>query len=182
VTLTWDPPAVTGGGLLGYDVEVARDSGDDSFSSGLTFSIGGPEIDTTKTTATRTIEPGIKYDFNIIAVNAFGQSNLSNTAHAAIVTRPGRPLGLQLLKHHNEIGVFWQPPNRDGGTTVHYRVQYATCVPGAKGCHFSTKHTEVPFVILMGLKKHTTYHVRLIAANRKGLGPPSKVKSIKTGA
>jgi hypothetical protein len=187
VHLHWDAPAVTGGGVVGYDLEIGQVSaGGGSFRIGVGGgSIGNaisdaPEVTTTHRLDSVKIAKGVRYAFRVYAVNAFGTSSPSSPAHAAIETKPGTPHDVRVLVHHTMMLVAWEPPAHDGGAPhVRYHVQYAKCVPGAKGCTFRTKSVVYPFAIISGLHKHTTYHVRVVARNRIGAGKPSTVKTVK---
>jgi hypothetical protein len=184
VTLHWDPPAVTGGGVIGYDIDV--ETGQD-YGFGEAFSelspLGGQQIqvDTTKTTAVKTIKPGKRYTFRVIAVNAFGQSNPSAGAHAAIPTKPGTPTGVAAFTYKTMLLAAWEPPSKDGGTAhLNYRVEYAAgCMPGASGCKYKSKHAGFEVAIIKGIKAHTKYHVRVVAHNKLGFSKPSKVVTSK---
>lgn len=188
--LSWKAPAVTGGGVIGYDVEKFTADGGDinqlsvGFGEVLTSfgGLGGIDVDTHQTHITKKVKKGHTYVFVVEAVNAFGTSNESRPVHGGILTPPGPPKIVKTLKHKNQIAVFWTQP-KDGGTPVRsYRIQYGTCVPGSSGCKFRTKvskHPPVPFAILSGLKHGATYHIRVIARNKKGVSKPSKVANVK---
>lgn len=183
VTLRWHPPATTGGGIIGYDID--EETGNDFGLGGIVAAVslgGDTATETRKTTVTRKIRPGVRYSFRVVAVNAFGTSRESNSAHAAILTKPGAPTHVSTIVHHTAMLVTWNPPSRDGGTShLRYHVQYGTCVPGKAGCHFKTKKSSLPFTFVVGLKKHTRYHVRVIARNSVGASKPSPVKTVKVG-
>jgi hypothetical protein len=189
--LSWTAPASTGGGVIGYTVEKLNDDDNEigvlagsGFLSIITEigGINGLHVDTHSTRITKKIKPGHNYAFVISAVNAFGTSGFARPIpHAAILTPPGAPKIVKTLTHKNSIAVFWNQP-RDGGAPIHsYRIQYGTCVPGAKGCTYRTKveKRSPPFAILKGLRRGATYHIRVIARNKKGAGKPSHVVGVK---
>jgi hypothetical protein len=190
-TLSWQPPAVTGGGILGYQVTTV--SGDDLggeaggivgviVSSGEFEGIGGLGSDglTRKTTVTRHLKLGRSYLFAVQAVNGFGQSGITHPVIKTLAIAASPPQHVTTKARTHAISVHWQAPKHDGGDPVTgYRVEYATCVPGAKGCSFHSvaapRHRNVATV--RGLTGGTTYHVRVLAKTKHGLGKPSRAVS-----
>jgi hypothetical protein len=185
--LSWRAPDLTGGGVIGYDVEKFR-----SFGHGGGISLGtialltSPGIDVT-TNKTHAVVPhvrrGTRYVFLVSAVNAFG-ATFAHSVHAAVLTKPGVPRKVAAFGGKHSILLSWHQPAIDGGSRIrHYRVEYARgCAPGAKGCH--AKHQTVRGfqnrVKIGGLKAGTTYQARVIAIGAKGSGRPSQVVKATT--
>lgn len=189
-SMSWKPPAVTGGGLAGYQVHVFREDGGGLGGGGGIRSIitllGGNVLDvtTTKTSFTKhNIKPGHRYEFIVSAVNGFGMSR-SIGVRKAHVLPPSAPRHVRVLAGAHSLLVAWRPPKHDGGARVHYRVQYAAgCTPGTKGCktrHLVTGKYNNGSARIPSLKRHTKYQVRVIARNSKGAGHPSKVAKATT--
>jgi Fibronectin type III domain len=190
--LSWHGPAVDGGGLIGYEVvgldetsetEVGGSGGDVSVVSG--GALGGLDVTTTKTTyPEHHLKLGHRYLFAVVAVNGFGSSHASNIATAALPIPPSAPQDVEATSSTRSIAVHWKAPKKDGGDPIRsYRVEYATCVPGAKGCvsHSRTVSAHVNHLTIHGLKAATTYDVRVAAKTKKGLGALSKVTKATTG-
>lgn len=178
--LSWTAPSVTGGGVVGYVVLKASGALGQSLSEIGFFSgnLGGVYVDTHKTSITQNIKPGHEYYFALAAVNAFGTSEFSTPVRDGILLPPGPPRKVVATTGHGLVLVQWSPPKHTGGAKVRsYRIEYATCVPGAAGCKFRTKVAKASahYQRLTGLKRGTTYHLRVLAKNRQGLGKPSRV-------
>jgi hypothetical protein len=99
--------------------------------------------------------------------------------------RSGPPEPPQTHVLGRTIQVFWGMPNHDGAERVKsYRLEYATCVPGAKGCAFHTRAVRPQIFggtdTLRHLAPKTTYHIRVIAKTKLGLGKPSKAVTATT--
>jgi hypothetical protein len=195
--LSWRAPTVTGGGIAGYEV-IAINMGTDGGGGGgsIVVSIGGSSfgdlgdvgITTRHTKFTkRHLKPGHQYLFAVAAVNAFG-SRLSRPVLRAFVIPPSAPRKVRATTGPHSIAVNWKPPKLDGGQGLRrYDVEHATCVPGAKGCRFHTRHVAAnggyhPFPAnptyarITGLKPGTRYYVRVVAENRTKVGKPSKAE------
>jgi hypothetical protein len=190
-TLSWNPPANTGGGVIGYNFIKAHDIGGFGFRGfdgllGL-LTIGGGLggfVQTHATTVTTELKPGHRYIFAVQAVNAFGASTFSKPAKLAFVTRPTPPRHVLVSSGKRSIVVNWKPPARDGGDELRgYLVQYATCVPDTKGCRFKTSHVKGGyrgFDAIRGLEPATKYYVRVIARTKSRQSAPTPAKSVVT--
>jgi hypothetical protein len=199
-SLHWKAPAVTGGGLLGYDVLALRD---DDFGLGGLGELGGllgvgggigelfselglisEHPTTTKTHFTKHIKPGHRYLFIVVAINGFGASHLSNHVTTAHVIPPSPPRKVKAFAGAHSLLVKWRQPKQAGGAAIKaFRVQYAAgCVPGTKGCKASSQVASrySDTVRIPHLKAKTTYDVRVIARNKSGPGTPSRVAKATT--
>jgi Fibronectin type III domain len=187
-TLSWQPPAVTGGGIAGYQVTMfgADDLGSGSgassgivnviVSEGALGSLGGSGGLTRKTTVTRHLKLGQSYFFAVQAVNGFGQSGIIHPVIRTLAIAASPPQHVSATAGAHSIVVRWHAPKHDGGDPVtSYRVEYAACVPGAKGCSFHSiaAPRNRAFTTIRGLAGGTTYHVRVLAKTKHGPGKPS---------
>jgi hypothetical protein len=205
-TLSWKPPAVTGGGILGY--EVIRTGG------GVNELVDTEsDAETTKTTMTvHDLPAGRSSLFRVVAVNAFGVSRGSNLAHVFVKPAPSAPRQVSVVATSHRLTVDWKRPKSHGGSHItHYLVAYST---GPCGDGFSSGATSVSsssggsvgtvplitspratprcsvFFHRVGAKRHQVtlkhlvpgkrYTVVVAARNNSGYGKVSKSVKIKT--
>jgi hypothetical protein len=152
--------------------------------------IGGHE--TRHTTFTKkNLKLGEDYLFAVSTVNTFGQSASTHPIARALVIASTAPRDVHALSGKHSVAVSWKQPADPGGAAIgKYRVEYGTCPPGSKGCHSRVKVVrESQLVALLssrigvtlhGLKKGTSYDVRVIARTKHGLGKPSRVAHVTT--
>lgn len=88
INLSWNAPASNGGSqITGYDVERSTDSGS-------TWNAISPNTGSAETTYSDTgLQPGLAFEYRVLAVNSAGTGQPSNTASA---TTP--PLGIKLVQ------------------------------------------------------------------------------------
>jgi hypothetical protein len=190
--LSWKPPAVTGGGIVGYQVmafrtEAGEGGGGFSVLTSVIELLGGDSVpvSTRKTTFTKhNIKPGHLYVFIVSTVNAFGTSHASHPVKKAHVLPPSSPRKVGVLAGPHALLAHWKQPKLDGGARLRYVVQYAAgCAPGTKGCKAHRRVVSSRFADstrITSLKRHTTYDIRVIAKNKKGASRPSKVVKATT--
>jgi hypothetical protein len=181
-TLTWRSPVQTGGGVLGYQVLAFPDTGGDEELYSFATSNNYP-YSTKKTSYTqRFLTNGVRYQFIVNTINTQGQSFSRHLPTATPIGNAGAPRGLTVVPDQNAIKVFWGTPAHDGGKPItHYRVQYATCSPGASGCAFRTRVTaaKVRHLTITGLRGGTTYRIRVLAETSHGLGKASRTAAVR---
>jgi hypothetical protein len=178
-TVHWHAPALTGGGILGYEVTaVSRSEGGEEGSGLVSVSFGGPEASTTGTTITlHHLQNGAKYRFQIQAVNVFGVSAPGTSNSVRPLTVPSAPVNVVAIGGPKALTVGWTKPKHNGGEPItHYRVEYATCSPGALGCAYRSmlvapihRHVRIG-----GLAAATKYRIRVLAQSGFGNGRPSR--------
>lgn len=187
--LQWKAPTVTGGGIVGYEVERERVDGLGGLGGLggiiLELGLGGPTTFTHKTSLTeRNIKPGHRYVFMVVAVNGFGASPSSNRVHVAHVLVPSAPRKVAAYGAPHAVLVHWQEPAQDGGAAIKgFRVEYADgCVPGSAGCktHSQTASRWSDATRISHLKSKSDYEVRVVARNKKGAGAPSRIAKVHT--
>ena len=177
-TVRWDAPTATGGGLLGYEVETVErlPHGGEEGSGGGTGEYG---LTTTRThTTIHGLQYGRTYTFIVQAVNIFGTSPAGRSAELTPLSVPTAPAHVLAVGGDHAITVGWTKPSEDGGRPVRrYRVEYATCRPGALGCHFASTIVTASHrrVTITGLTAGQTYDLRVLAESSVGNGHPSKV-------
>ena len=189
LSVTWKPPADTGGGVIGYDVEtdsIVRSahgsSGGSSDQVGAV--VGDVGVSTRGTSLTiRHLRLGRTYSVSVVAVNAVGDSGAANSAKISLTIPPSAPQAVTATASGRKITVRWKAPKAGGGNPLtSYVAEYATCVPGSTGC---AAHSRVVGggqlrVAIGGLAAKTTYDVRVAARSKDGLGPLSDVVKVTT--
>ncbi|MFM7719329.1 MAG: fibronectin type III domain-containing protein [Actinomycetota bacterium] len=165
--------------ILDYD---ARWSTDPSFASGVTFVEAG-----TTTTAwidVASLKAGTTYYFQVRAENRSGPGSWSSASNAFFLpaSLPGAASGLtatQITASSYRIGFLAAP---DGGSPVlDYDLQYSTVAMFSRSVTFVEAGTSpATSITLSGLKRGTTYYVRVRATNAVGDGPWSTVITIRT--
>jgi hypothetical protein len=171
--VTWKAPANTGGGIQDYQVIPFPLTPD---GSGFITIFGNGTRKTSMTV--RHLTDGTKYAFEVDAMNTRGESEGGKFPTATPLGRARAPRGVAVVPGRGSIDVLWAKPRADGGRPIrHYRVEYAACSPGAKGCAYDTKSVgeRVRHAVIHGLNAGKRYHARVLAATELGNGTPSRV-------
>jgi Fibronectin type III domain len=178
-SVTWKSPVQTGGGIAEFDVVAFPIPTNPSGS----FLTSGEVFETTHTSFTeRHLTNGVKYQFQVSAVNAFGEGDSVQPVTATPIGDASAPRGITAVPGRGAIKVFWGSPATNGGEPImHYRVQYATCAPGVAGCAFRTRVTPKAsrHLTITGLPSGTQYRVRVLAQTSHGLGKPSRTATTR---
>jgi hypothetical protein len=182
-TVHWSAPAASGGGIAGYELEmivVSRTQFGVHISE-VNFDGGGLS---TKTTARfRHLPTKGSIRFFVTAMNDFGLSPAARSNPIRAYSRPGAPTDVVAIAAGGKMTVGWQTPAQTGGKPItHYRVEYGTCTPGAKGCHYHTVTVRGSQhrVRISGLATARTYRVRVLAQSRIGISKPSTTVKVRT--
>lgn len=154
-TISWTPPADTGGAAItGYAV---------------TASPGGLKVSTTATTATLSgLTNGTTYTFTVTASNPAGVGPPSAPSSPATPgTQPGPPGNvLAVVTSSTEVTVTWTPPTNDGGRPITgYQV---TSIPGGV---LATTGFATLTVVMGGLTTGVAYQFAVHAKTQLGAGP-----------
>jgi predicted phage tail protein len=64
------------------------------------------------------LSAGVTYHFAVKAVNAAGDSNMSNFLSAAVIGAPGAPTALTATSSVGKVDLTWQRPTADGGSPI----------------------------------------------------------------
>lgn len=126
VTLTWDPPADSGGlPVLLYRIYRGTSSGGESFLI---------EVPLILTYIDLLVTNGVTYYYQVTAVNLDGESGYSNEASATPgppATVPGPPTGLTAIGGDGFVALAWLAPDDDGGSPItNYRLYRGTSSGG----------------------------------------------------
>ncbi len=160
IVLTWSVPASDGGAAItAYNVYRGTTSGGETLLITL-----GNVLTYTNTGLTN----GQTYYYKVSAVNAIGESALSNEASATPVTTPSVPLDLAAAPGDAQVILTWSPPSTNGGASITaYKVYRST-----------TSGTETLLVTLGNILTYTDtavsngqiYYYKVSATNSVGEG------------
>ncbi len=167
VTLNWIAPASTGGSdILDYEVEYN--------SSGGTWTTFSDGVSTNTGTTITGLSNGTQYSFRILAKNAAGNSNYSNTVlYTPQMTTPSAPRDVAATAGYMEVSISWNEPTSNGGGSItDYSIQYSSN-SGTSWTTFDDGVSEIKSAIVTGLTNGTFYIFRVAAKNGIGTGPYS---------
>lgn len=175
VRLTWEAPASDGGSPIdAYRVERADELAAGSDEPTWTEIAS---IEATSHTASG-LTAGAEYQFRVVADNAIGASDPSESIVAIAVGAPGSPQSLTVSAlSANSVSLSWLPPRSDGGSPVTgYRVERAVAdgewelIGDPTGRSFDDN----------GLTSGIDYSYRVAATNVVDSGVPSAVVTART--
>jgi len=167
-TLSWAPPASTGGSpITDYVVEYKRLSD----STWTTFS----RAPSTTPGATVTgLTNGFNYEFRVTARNAQGLGTPSAKSNGVTVRGlPGAPTGVTGTRGESQVTVRWTAPASTGGAAItDYVVEYRR-LRDSFWTPFVRPASTATSAVVTGLVNGTNYAFRVTARNVVGLGPAS---------
>ncbi len=176
IRLEWDVP-VDDLGLPVADYVVYRGEGEGPLSPiGATGSPSRAFVDTG-------VEVGVVYRYAVAAINAKGESLLSDEHEAMARVRPGPPIGVIASAEESAVRVTWSPPAFDGaspvlGYWVYHAVAAGTWVN--VGGIFIEGREGVPLVFLHDASYDgTAREYYMTAFNAEGESDPSDVASTR---
>ena len=106
---------------------------------------------------------GITYTFNVVAVNAAGNSTSATSNSVTPVTRPSAPTNVVATPQDGAASVSFTPSADNGGLTIS---QYTiTASPGGLGCLVTPPATSC---VIQGLSNGTAYTFSVYATNGAG--------------
>jgi fibronectin type 3 domain-containing protein len=163
VTLTWSPPADTGGlPITNYVIFRGLVSG------GETFLI---QIDSQLIYVDSGLTNGVTYYYKVAGLNAVGQGSNSTEANATPAAIPGAPQDLTAVAGDRQVTLTWSPPVDNGGLPITNYVIYRGIVSGGE-----TLLIQIDDWLTYadsGLTNGVTYYYRIAALNSVGQGPDS---------
>jgi predicted phage tail protein len=124
--------------------------------------------------------PGTVYYFGVKAVNAAGDSPMSNVTSAVPYTVPGAPMMVSVAPGTSNVTIAWSAPSFDGGSPVlGYKTFYGTG-SSAMVQFGGTIDPSRRSVDVTNLASGTTYQFAVKAVNAAGDGNASSPMSAKT--
>ncbi|MCG7845260.1 MAG: leucine-rich repeat protein [Methanomassiliicoccales archaeon] len=167
VTLTWTAPAANGfSPVTGYYVFYGLSDATTQFGNVLPAG--------TLTVNVTGLNVGTQYHFAVVAVNAAGNSSMSNVLNATIMTAPGAPTSLTTVATADQVELNWTAPAADGHSPITgylvYRGASADAVVLIGNC---TSTTYVDTTVTAG----SSYYYKVSAVNVIGEGELSDAAS-----
>ncbi len=173
VTLTWTPPAFTGGSpITGYKVIERCGYGPAKVADRHPLP---PSATSYRVTG---LVNGVSCRFTVKAINAIGTSAPSAparaTPHAPVLrTPPGAPRELTAAAGNHEVTLSWSPPASDGGSPITGYNVYVTCAPGSSWGAPVNLHplpATARGAVVTGLTNGRKYRFTVKAINAVGAG------------
>ena len=163
VTLTWSPPADSGGlPITNYVIYRGTVSGGETLLA---------QIDNRLTYADSGLTNGVTYYYRVAGLNTVGQGPNSTEASATPATTPGAPQDLSAVTGDGRITLTWSAPADDGGLSISgYTVWRGTASGGEV---YLETLTNVLTYVDTGLTNGQTYYYTVSARNDMGSGPNS---------
>jgi len=164
VTVSWTPPANTGGGpLASYTVTPSP--------SGSPVTIAAPASTITVTGLTN----GVTYTFAVVATNAVGSSLPAVSGPATPSLPPGAPTAVSAVAADASATVSWTAPAPNGGSPI-----TGYTVTASPGGQHTTAGPAITSAVITGLTNGTAYTFTVFATNAAGDGAPSAPSSAVT--
>jgi|GEM_PF-904323 len=177
-TLSWTPPAASGGATLtGFNVQKSVGGG---YYNAIT-SGGCSGLSASSSTCIITgLTTGVTYTFRIDAVNTVGAGSYFAASAEATATAPTAPQGVSATPASSSSAtVSWSAPSSNGGSAItNYVVQYSSNSGSSwttSSCSGTTTSCSVS-----GLTSSTSYVFRVAATNGIGTGSYSATSSSVT--
>ena len=165
LAVTWTKPSNTGPAISDYDVQY-RKAGRVVWSS---HSFSG----TGTTTTIRGLSSNTKYEVQVRAENADGESPWSDSGTADTKRAPpGKPDVPTLAAGKHELAVTWRAPSNTGPAISDYDVEYR--IEGSVGWSPHLFSGTGRSTTITGLSSNTTYEVKVRAENADGESPWSE--------
>ena len=167
VTLNWNAPTNTGGGIDTYEYRVDPNN-DGSWND-------WESLDSSGTSATLNLQNGRHYGIQVRAKNSAGTSIQSTTLTAMpvdpSVTTPSAPRNLTATAEDGQVRLSWNTPATGTGI-IDYEYKYDTNDDGSWQIWRITNSTSTSYTI-SGLTNDTVYAFKVRARNAGGAGSQS---------
>ncbi|XP_037534630.1 immunoglobulin-like and fibronectin type III domain-containing protein 1 [Nematolebias whitei] len=178
ISLTWSPPADTGGtSILGYNLEKRKKG------SNLWGLVHPPnEIIKGKGFAVKDVVEGMEYEFRVAAINDSGAGEFSSPSEFVFARDPKKPPGKVLdLKvtdsSYTTLSLSWTAP-KDIKEVADEAKGYFVEIRPAENTEWdrcNSNATTMTSYTVKGMKSMAMYWVRVIAINDGGEGEPQEL-------
>ena len=174
VALTWTAPANNGGAAI-TDVLVEY-----RLTTSATWSTFAHAPTSASAINVNGLTNGASYEFRVRAVNAAGNSPLSNVAGPLVpMTTASAPLNLVGTFGDSKVTLAWATPASNGGGPISdYRIQYREARAGAPWTTVPHAASTATSIIVTGLANGTPYIFRVAAVNPVGFGATEETSRI----
>jgi fibronectin type 3 domain-containing protein len=117
VEISWQPPQSNGGMILReYNIYRGIDGGELTLLKNM-----GANVRKYNDT---TVHNGLRYEYNVVAVNIIGESLPTEILQTTPMTIPGAPLNFDVTAGDVEVILSWEEPITDGGSEITgYRIR-----------------------------------------------------------
>lgn len=167
VTLDWDAPTNTGGGITTYEYRVDPNN-DGTWND-------WESLDSSATAATLNLQNGRNYGIQVRAKNSAGSSTSSTKLTAmpvdSSVTTPSVPRNLRATAEDGQVRLSWDAPSTGTGI-LDYEYKYDTSDDGSWRSWRVTDSTSTSYTVT-GLTNETVYAFKVRARNAGGAGSES---------
>ena len=167
VTLNWNAPTDTGGGIDGYQYRV--DTNNNGNWGDWT------DVLDSATTVALMLENGRHYGFQVRAKNSIGcsvqTSKLTAMPVDSSVSTPSAPRNLSATAVNREVRLSWDTPST-GTPIIEYEYKYDTDNDGSWRDWKITNSTNTSYTVT-GLTNDTDYAFKIRARNTGGIGSES---------
>ena len=174
VALTWTAPTDNGGAAI-TDVLVEY-----RLTTSATWSTFAHAPTSASAINVNGLTNGASYEFRVRAVNAAGNSPLSNVAGPLVpMTKASAPLNLVGTFGDSKVTLAWAAPASNGGGPISdYRIQYREALAGAPWTTVPHAASTATSIIVTGLANGTAYIFRVAAVNPVGFGATAETSRI----
>ena len=174
VDLGWDPPKFTGGIALSHRIYKSTSPGSETLFREV------PYFNKTAGILGLTDEEvvnGVTYYYRVSAINARGESELSDAISVTPRGPPTEPLNVTGRSGDGTVHLIWEPPMADGGHPVQgYKV--FRCIFGEDMSLLATV-TDGTNLTDPNVETGTFYYYTVLAFTSFGNGPPCKEVRVK---
>lgn len=174
VALTWTAPADNGGAAITDCVVEFR------LTTSATWSTFAHAPTSASAITVTGLTNGESYEFRVRAVNAAGNSPLSNVAGALVpMTTASAPQNLVGTFGDSKVTLAWQTPASNGGGVISdYLIQYREARVGTPWTTVPHTASTATSIVVTGLANGTPYFFRVAAVNPVGFGATAVTKPI----
>lgn len=157
-TISWNAPSNNGGSSI-IEYTVTGQPGN------ISKTVSGNETNTVVTGLTN----GTEYSFTVVATNAFGDSNPSESSNNVTpLSVPSQPKNLSIIEGNQQVSLSWSAPDDNGGAIIdQYLIE-----DNSKGISETVDGDEVSKVIT-DLINGEEYTFTIKAHNSEGYGNSS---------